>query len=89
MVITLAVSALVALPLAQKFAQQRLQDAVKAAPAGRGGPQFFTAAVYPQLFTVLGCIALAAIVGVVVAKSLPTDNGPSKPSSQRSRRNVK
>jgi hypothetical protein len=82
MVLTMAVSSMIAIPLVNKFAQARVEQAVKASPPGRAGTQAFTAAVYPSVFTVLGCAVLSVGVGFIVAKKLP----PSKHQVRKVRR---
>lgn len=82
MVVTMAVSLIIALPMAQKWTQPRVQEAAKSAKA----TEIVTAVVHkgliPQIAVVFGCISLGIAVGFVVAKKLP----PAEASAKRSRR---
>jgi hypothetical protein len=82
MAVTLALSAIVALPLANKVSQQRGEQAAKAAPRGKvDGGELFTAAIYRHLVTVIGCLALPLVVGFTANKMLPEADEP--PRSRR------
>jgi hypothetical protein len=84
MVVTMATSAAIAIPLVNKHSQQRTEQAVKASSQSKvDAGRVFTAAIYPQLYTVAGCAVLALVVGFIVAKKLPRSESSRKQPKRR------
>jgi hypothetical protein len=81
-VVTMAVSFLIAIPIASKWGQARVQEIAKTEKGKGLGQKLMYQGVVPQVLTVFGCMGLALVVGAVVAKKLP----PADPIAKRSRR---
>jgi hypothetical protein len=81
MIVTLAVSTIVATPIVNRYAQARVTEVAKTAKPGTVASSLFTAAVYPTVFTAFACLGLSLVVGFIVAKKLP----PADPIAKRSR----
>jgi len=82
MVVTMAMSFLIALPFATKWGQARVQEIAKTEKGKGLGPKLMYQGVIPQVLVAFGCISLGIVVGFVVAKKLP----PADPPAKRSRR---
>lgn len=76
-VLTMAVSFLIALPYATKWGQARVQQIAKTEKGPGIGPKIMYQGVIPQVLVVFGCMGLALVVGAVVAKKLPAADPPA------------
>lgn len=81
MIVTLAISAMIALPFAADYGQQRAREAA-VANKKPDAVKAVTAGVMPQVLAVAGCLALSLAVGFAVARSLP----PAEPAPRKGRR---
>jgi len=84
MVVTTALSILVTIPIAQRYAQARVQE-VTANHKGRPGEMAVSVmnnSIYPSLAAVFGSFMLGALAGIVVGRLLPR----SVPTARRFRR---
>jgi len=72
MVLTMGLSLLVTLPIAQRYSQVKVQQV---AANHKGGPglatNVMTTALYPSLAAVIGSALLGTLAGLIVAKKLP------------------
>jgi len=84
MVVTTVLSILVTIPVAQRYAQARVQEVTanhKARP-GEMAASVMNSAIYPSLAAVFGSFMLGALAGIVVGGLLPR----SVPTTRRYRR---
>ena len=82
-VVTMTVSSVIAIPFASKWGQARVQQIVKTEKGAGLGPKLMYQGVLPQVLAVFGCMGLALVVGLVVAKKLPPTDPPAKRARSR------
>lgn len=71
MVVTMALSLIVTLPIAQRYSQAKVQ-AVAASHKGGGLPSaLLTSAIYPSLAAFIGSTLLGTLAGFMVGRKLP------------------
>ena len=79
MVVTLAISAIVAIPMASRYSQAAAQKAVKDKEKPTAVAK---TAILPMMFVVIGSFVVAIGAGLVAGRLLP----PAEPPARRGRR---
>lgn len=82
MVVTMALSGIVTLPIAQRYSQAKIQQVAAAHKSGPIASTLFTSAIYPSLFALIGSMLLGIGAGLVAGRLLP----PTEPTARRGRR---
>ena len=82
MVVTMALSAIVTLPIAQRYSQGKLKEVAAAHKGGPVASTLFTTAIYPSMFAAIGSMLLGIGAGLVASRLLP----PAESTSRRGRR---